>query len=649
MDDGGFAGMDDASRRNNAGTVFVIGVVIATLVAVVQSPIIILWIVFIGLLALVAFPGDRSRYDTGEMGAQSGDISQHCNVGGTRGLPSAVDAHKVKPLVTRKPCAVQEPYPTQVSVLSRSAYGLMATIVGCILGWMLLNDIGRNPAGLFSDEAEIGVHAHRLLSQGLNQFRPFLFYPHFGYSHLGALPVYATAPAVALLGLSDISVRLSSVIWSMAAVLMLVAVVRHLRWRYGEIGIVLFAFSPVFIHISRINFGHAPSLLCICVGLYAYARARASRSIRWAILGGLAFGASVYGYSSYYIAAPIILFGLAIGELTVSRLAWRQYVSLGTVALVVLVVWFPVVYQAMTNEAFMARFLEKEQTEAPFFSVERLLVLFDNYAKYYSPRYLFEIGEVGLPGSFISRHSVPGSGLLPWIALPLVVLGVAALFRSKPDSGRVFGIAALAIMALYPLPDLISTSVQNPPYTFAVFPTLIFIPLLAALGIHWASGWFQRRWSFRIVPLGLLLIILFGAAQFYTGPYAAYPLVSADYWGWQYGPRQAIYVFEARAHDHDIYVLDPNYNAPAAFLDFYLADDLDLRAKAFVGGTEHINWQQNGLYAVQADRFNQIMGSDDLLRRYVDVVEVVPYPNGRVAIYVVEISIDQQRPPETPW
>ena len=146
-------------------------------------------------------------------------------------------------------------------------------------------------------------HPHpRVGHAGSSALRPKLFYQHFGYAHLGALPLYAGAPVIAALGLSDMSVRLVAVIWSVAALLMLVALVRQLRWRNAEIAVVLFACTPVFIHLARINFGHAPSLFCVCAGLYAYVRGRDQLSWRWSALGGFALAASVYGQAAYYIA-----------------------------------------------------------------------------------------------------------------------------------------------------------------------------------------------------------------------------------------------------------------------------------------------------------------------------------------------------------
>lgn len=542
---------------------------------------------------------------------------------------------------------------TTLAVHAGAWHWSVATLVLLPLVWMLLDDIGDNPVGLFCDEAEIGLEAYRLLSQPLDGFRPPVFYQHFGYSHLGALPVYASAPLVWLLGLSDLSIRLVSVVWTVAAIVVLFALMRRLGWRNGEVAVLLFASAPVFLHIGRINFGHAPSLFCVCTGMYALARARDGASIRWALVCGTAFGLSVYGNAAYYLATPVIVASFAIGEMVVSKRSWRRYRPLAVATIVMALIWIPIVVKAVTDERFLDRYLDKEGMQAPLLSVDRALTMIDNYPKYFSGKYLFTDGEAGLPGGSISRHSVPGAGILPWLALPLIVLGVVAIFRHRTESGRPFAVAGLTMLVLYPLPDLVTTTRLNPPYTFAVFPTMIFVPLLAGYGLDWASGWGQGRWrsflSSRVLPAGLVVVILFGAMRFYTGPYERYPEVSAGYYGWQQGAHEAVDVFQERAHEYDRYLLDPDYSEAFVFLDFYLVDDPELRAKSAVGSTELVDLRETRLFAIRAERFDRLMGSGELLRRYVHVIDIIPYPDGSTALYLVEIGFEHQRPGEMPW
>ncbi len=520
---------------------------------------------------------------------------------------------------------------------------LWGAIAGA-LAWMLLTGLETNPVGFFADEAEIGYRTHELVTKRLTGFDLPIFYQHFGYTHLGALPLYASAPFVAALGLTEFSVRLASVIFAIGGLILLIALVRRLRWACGEVGILVFAFSPVFIHLSRVNFAHSPSFFCTAAGLYCFVRAKQQGSIKWAGLAGIAFGLSIYGNAAYYLAMPVVVFGLLVGEMVVNRLEWRRYLSFVAMVGTIGVLGIPVLIKVFTDDEFMRRFNDKQYSDAPLLSGDRLNTIADNYGKYFSADFLFIKGESGMPGGFISRHSVAGAGELPWIALPLVIAGIIAIFRCNESHGRAMGIAGLVTLLLYPLPDVLSTSTLNPPYTLAVFPTLIFVPLLSAFGIHWIVSELRERNApaafSRAVPIALLLVIVVGGMQFYRGPYTDYPNVSAEYYGWQYGPEQAITRFKDYDPIYDRYFLDGDFNEAYIFLDFYLIDDPDMRARTAIGGFELANLARHDLYAVRKERFTRLLESDDRIRAYAKVVDVIYYPNGEIAMYLVDLDAE---------
>ncbi len=527
-------------------------------------------------------------------------------------------------------------------------------LIGALFAWFLLNDIGSNPAGLFCDEAEIGIRTRELIRDDLPSFHPRLFYSHLGYEHLGALPLYAGAPVVAALGLSDMSVRLASGLWFAAALVMLVALVRRLGWRNGEIAVVLFGCTPIFIHLSRVNFGHGPSLFGTSLGLYAYVRGREEASWRWSVLAGFALAAAIYGEAAYYIAAPIVMAGLAAGEVCVNGFRRQAYRPYGIVLATFCLGWVPVIAKALTDSKFLKRFQEKDAAGPSFVSAAHARDMLANYPKYFDLDYLFRVGETGLPGGWNLRSSVPGAGILTWMALPLVVAGIIAIFRTNDATGRVVAIAGVTILILYPVPDLITTTELNPPYTYSVFTTLIFVPLLAALGIHWLSGLYRGRhaalWSRWILPAGLLVIILGGAVRFYTGPYERYPMVSTGYYGWQYGAGPVTSEFKAHRDEYDRFLLDPEFNEAYVFLDFYLADDPSLRNRAQIGSffKADLGSRRRELYAVRADKYDALMSSPDVLRRYTRVIDIIRFPSGEIALYMVEVGPQNDTRPQQP-
>ncbi|MDQ2682263.1 MAG: glycosyltransferase family 39 protein, partial [Chloroflexota bacterium] len=488
---------------------------------------------------------------------------------------------------------------------------LVAAIASAgILLWVMLDRIGANPAGFFCDEAEIGLSTMQLIEDDLPGFRPALFYQHFDYHHLGALTLYAAAPVLAIGGLSNETVRLAAAIWSVLAIVMLVLTVRRLGWRHGEIAVVAFGLTPVFIHIGRIQFGHAPSLFCTAAGYYAYVRARQDRSWQWAAGSGLLFGASMYGQAAWYIAAPLLVGGLILGELIVNRLAWRQYRQPALVVAGFALTCLPIAYRALTDDKFMKRFEEKDRETPPVPFSERIGEILGRYDKYFDLDYLFRVGETGMPGGWNMRHSVPGAGELTWILLPLMIAGVIGLFRAKDKTSRVVGIGALLALILYPLPDVITTTEGAPPYTFSTFSMMIGVPLLAALGLHWLASLFGswRIWG-RLVadwvlPVAVLVVVLAGAIRIHNGPYEDYPNVSSEYYGWQYGAEPAVQAFRDNP-GYDRYVLDGDFNGAYIFLDFYLKEDPELRRKSIVSWPDRTDGRLNELYVVRAERYNR--------------------------------------------
>jgi 4-amino-4-deoxy-L-arabinose transferase-like glycosyltransferase len=517
--------------------------------------------------------------------------------------------------------------------------GVLATLI--IGARVFFSSVGKNPAGLFCDEAQIGVRMRDLVKGNLGWFPPPLFYHHLEYDHLGALPLYFGAPFVAVLGLSDFSVRLVNVFWSVMAILLLILMVRRMKWRYGELAVIAFAFTPIYIHLARIQFGHGPSVFCVSAGLYCWVRSHQTGSARWGVGSGLLIGASMYGAPSYYIAAPLILGALILGDVVVRRLDWRAYRPTLFAALGFAITVAGVVIKALTDDKFIRRFREKQGAARSEPVTDRLSDILHSFGKYFDSDYLFRVGETGLPGGWNMRHSVPGAGELTWIVLPIVVAGIVAIFRIKDSLTKALGVAGLVILLLFPLPDAITTTSKNPPYSVSVFSMLIFIPILGAIGMHWLSGLFAGRsfsvyWREWILPIGTLAIVLIGAWNFWDGPYRNYPNVSYGYYGWQFGSSQAFDAFKEHP-GYDRYIFDGDFNAAYIFRDFYLADDPALRAKTLTGWpTRLADGKHRDLYAVRAERADRIFHSQDSMRRYMKLIDVIYYPDGTVAMFLIE-------------
>ncbi len=544
---------------------------------------------------------------------------------------------------------------------------LAALSVAGFVAVMYLTDIGANPAGLFCDEAMIGLQAACLLD-GEHVLTPnVFFYQHFGNNRLGSLAVFATTPSVALFGATDMSIRLPSAVLMLATVAVIYLTLRRLETPFAIVPAALFATAPVVVHLARINFAHGPSFLALAVAYWLYVEARLRRSLVFAVAAGAALGLSAYGYSGFLITAPLLLLSVLVVELAWNRHRWREY-AVAAVLTAVCALWYvPVLRRMMTDETFFERMRLKGIANTGMPLGEHLSLMIRNYPKYFSYDFLFAKGESGMPGGFISRHSVLGAGELSRIAIPLLALGCVGIVLCVRRPRTRFFAPFFVFAALYPIPDLITTSDGRPPYVFAVAGGAIAVPFLAGIGMHGLAALLKaspadqpaagtaragaagesmavdaakrasRRWLLWFMSIALLAAVLVSGWRFWSGPYQRYPLVSADYWGWQYGPNPMVSYFLAHQEDYDQFVMDGEFNEAWVFLDLYIRDP-NIRQKAVIGDVGLLDLRSRQLLGVRAERWQNLVRAVPLLEDVLRVRAVIHYPNGQDAMYLLDVD-----------
>lgn len=547
--------------------------------------------------------------------------------------------------------------PEQIATL------VVTGFVAVLLGAFLLRGLTTNPVALFCDEAEIGLEAWRSLHRQAELTSIPLFYQHFDYE-FGALPVLWTAPFVAIFGLDDFAVRLAAVLPILATLVVIYLTLRRLKTPFALVAVALYAFSPVLIHLSRVNFGHGPALLLVVLGFDRFVVARQTSRVRPAIVAGLLLGASAFGNPSMLVVTPLIVGALCLSEIVFNRRRWSAYATIGWTLLGVAFGFAPLIYRALTNEAFWRRIRDKNLTSAPLLSTDRLHQVVDNYPKYFSLDYLFRVGESGMPGAFVNRHSVPGAGELNLALFPVLGLAVVTLVLRWREPETRFFFPWFVVAALYPLPDVLTTTTRNAPYTVALFGTFLCLPYLAGYAMHGIEILAKEAMSarstvsqksddggnvspdlasrgrpgaFATLIAGCLLIwVLVTGWQFYTGPYHNYPNVSANYWGWQYGPEPMIDYFLDHQDQFDEFIMEGDFNQAYVFLDFYIRDP-DVRAKASIGDISRLDLTKRQLFGMRKETWDNLAGSQVPPKSYMVIDAIIPYPNGQDAMYLLEL------------
>lgn len=485
-------------------------------------------------------------------------------------------------------------------------------------------NIALNPPGFFADEAAIGYNAYTLAASGADEYGvrfPF-FFRSFG-DYRNPLPVYLNIPAVALLGLNEFAVRLTAALAGILTVCFIFFIAREgspwpeSSWKNGfALASALFlAITPWHIHFSRFGSEYIYFPFLLSAGWMVFLL---SQKILWLLpVSFLVLGATLYTYYPTWLVTPIFVVLILILYRKFLVRHWRK----STLSLLLfLLCTVPLVIGIRSGQALTRWNNVTVGKHAP---ASVLPALAKNYVSHFSPSFLFSLGDIDYPGHFIRRFSNRGTGELPVIFAPLILLGiVAALSKRTP-----FTLSLLALLVLYPLGSTIADTDGGAPLAFRSVIGVLPFPLFASYGAV-ALVRALRRKIFRLLVVGIVAVFAVFQTHAYLAEYhTEYPLYSSDFWGWQFGPRDIMAYFLAHKDSYDEMYIMGNFNAPEIFVKFYDPDGL-CRQKCRIGDTKRLNPAHRQLFAVGTDRLSEIPEQLFLVKK------TVFYPNGSPAFLV---------------
>jgi hypothetical protein len=495
-----------------------------------------------------------------------------------------------------------------------------------IIALFFIFKAGEIPAGLFCDEAEIGNIALQLLKGNASaHFIPPFFYEHFNYV-LGYLHIALTAPFVAF-GLGEFTVRFASIFYALTAIFIVYLVLKELGVK-KLFPLLLFAFTPLFFHVSRINFGHTSSFLFITLGLFFYVKFKKTKKLAYVIGSGLSFGISCYGYGGFILGTPVLILSLLIGEIIHNRFRLHKYKGIVMLCAMFFIAYLPILYQLAYNPFFSNRLREKN-TGGKILQIEKIPVFFRNYPKYYSYEYLFLKGEAYPQKPFITRHSIIGNGLYLQIYLFILLIGFLSLVLIK-DKQKHFFTPFFVLYFLAPIPDLVTTKDTSLPYSFSLYYALIGVPFVTAYALKGIdlipkSIISKKLVSFFYFIFGVILVI---QIALFLANYYKYPQYSADFWGWQYGPKEIIHFFVSEKDNYDEFYMSRYFNEPSSLISFYNKDNKC--RNCFVGGLERVDLNKKQLFALRVEEMTTVNPD------YYSLKKVIYLHNNEAGYYIIE-------------
>lgn len=425
---------------------------------------------------------------------------------------------------------------------------LLLLALGCALR---LIGLGAVPYGLNQDEASAGYETWALLTSGIDrcgQSWPVLFIS-WG-SGQNVLMSYLALPFAALLGLSELSVRLPNAICGCLTLLVFWRFSRRARGPiFGLLALLLLAVNPWHIMMSRwaLESNLLPFFLLLGVWLTSLARERP-----WALAGAAAaFGLSLYAYGTAFFFLPVFLVG-AVWWLRRELKPAPFLVSLALFAVLALPIALCQLRNALGLDALtvlgvtLPRLTEGRQSATSVFGGGGLAAAAGNF------RCFLSILAGG--GDGLSYNALPfwRGGIFYFFGLPTAMLGIAGSVLARRDRVREAPMR-LALLAGLVCAFLIRGNINR--------LNMLWLPLVwfSALGC-WYILQKLRGWA--VLPLAGILLC---AAVFVT----SYRAEFSGRGNVNYFPGLGAAIEYADAQDAErIYITD-YVNAPYSFALFY--------------------------------------------------------------------------------
>jgi len=491
---------------------------------------------------------------------------------------------------------------------------LLIILLPCILslGLFLRSfHLATNPLGFFCDEASVGYNAYMILTKGSDETgKPFpIFFQSFD-DYKAPIAIYATVPFIAVLGLTETATRLPSVFFGFLTLIFLYLLAKETVGKEYALWTVFIAASmPWLIHYDRVAFLMNIYATFFTATIYLFIKSLHHKQflIPFFIVAGL----SLYTYQPPKLIIPLLLVSLFI----LFRSVFLRHTRESLIGLFLFIgISFPLLFSFMSGEA-TARFSKISIFTSEVKGSELVRKSASQYLFQFYPEYLSLNGEP----TFITRHFTKGFTPLLLITFPFVVLGIFYLFRHHRTT---FARILILWLFLYPLG---ASLVAEAPYSSRSIIGAPLFALIAAYGIIHAKQLFMYKKRSSLFLTGGIIVLYCINIFFFTRFYfTTYPRISADYWGWQYGPKQILRYFATVHAQYDTVYMTGYFNAPDIFLKFY--DPQKKCKNCFIGGPDRYNPEKKQLFALRPDEIKD--------KKTFRVITTILYPDKTPAFVI---------------
>lgn len=473
-----------------------------------------------------------------------------------------------------------------------------------LAAYLRLYRLSEIPPGVNRDEASIGYTAYSLLQTGKDEYgRSFpLSFESFGDWKL-PLYIYTTIPFVALLGPSELAVRLPS---ALAGIFTIGALFVLVRIFFGNIPLALLTsliltLSPWHIHISRVESESNVSILFTTLGTILFLKAISDKRTLWLTLSGLFFAATYYTYHGSHIFITLYAAGLLIlYRKEVFRIP-RWFIAAGVSFFFVAIILVFTLFSANKTKIsgigiFGNPTVIHERIELPrlihgnpssLFSriihnkpVYALVTMSQNYLMSYSPEFLF------IKGGDNHAHNIKGYANMYLFESIFLIVGITLLITGIKK--RQFALIAWWILVAGVAPAI----TKDAPHSNRMFAIVPALAITVALGMEYLVSMNKKIMVCSSMVIGLLYI---GSLFLYADAYFIhFPKEEARYWGDGY-KKLVAHLSLPEYSDKQVIMTSPEAS-PYIYLLFY-------------GAYNPASYQREAIrYHITADGFTNVAG-----------------------------------------
>lgn len=525
-----------------------------------------------------------------------------------------------------------------------------------ILGTVLrIWGVGSSPPGFNADEASLGYNAYSLLKTGKDEWGeriPLVFKSFSDYKP--GIYVYLAIPFITLLGLTELAVRLPSIILGILSILLIYLLSQEI-FKNKIIDLAsafLLAISPWAIHFSRGAWETNLATFFILLGMICFFWGL--KNFKWFFLSVIYFTLSMYSYQSTRVIVPLLLLSLILiyrKNLVKKQIIFPAIFSVFLLIPLALIIFSGKGYARFQGVSIFAdsgpvNRINRERGEHPEANswssklhhnkpIIYSNAFLKNYLDHFTPQFLF------LSGDPIKRNKIPELGQLHFFEIVTVIIGLISFLTKNFVHKK-------AIFVWLLVSPIAAALTFQTPHALRSHNMVIPLTLISGLGL---GVLIERIWNLKgylklsLTSILVVIMLYFGAK--FSHQYLVH-LPKQYALEWEYGFSKLVPLVLEKQSQYQKVVITTRYDQPYILLLFYSRyDPLKYQTSPKTEGDNQFgfstvtSFDKYEFKRLSKDEINQskntlFVGTEEELENAGRMIDTINFPNGKVAFKLVE-------------